>query len=248
MKRRGIAAGVLFVLAVLCAAYGGCVLALASGSRFYLCWFLLAAGLALLGAAVRKQWLRRLPKWVRGVLAAVLVLGAALFLGIEGCIVSRMNAQGAPALDYVIVLGAQVRETGPSAVLKYRLDRAVQYLEENPETICILSGGQGANEPFPEAEGMADYLRAQGIPESRLLLETESKTTAENMTYSARLLPEGASVGILTNDFHMFRALQIAHGAGIRDACGIAADSSRFYLANNLLREFFAELKYLVFP
>ena len=237
MKRHGFAAAALFVFAALCAAYGACVLALASGSRFYLCWFLLAAGLAALGLAVRKQWLRRLPKWARGVLAAALVLGAALFLGIEGCILSRMNA-----------LGAQVRESGPSAVLKYRLDCAVQYLEENPGTICILSGGQGTNEPFPEAEGMAEYLRAQGIPESRLLLESNSKTTAENMAYSARLLPEGASVGILTNDFHVFRALQIARGAGIRDACGIAAESSRFYLANNLLREFFAELKYLVFP
>lgn len=55
-------------------------------------------------------------------------------------------------LDYIIVLGAQVRKDGPSPVLKYRLDKAVEYLNENPDTVCIVSGGQGSNEPWSEAE------------------------------------------------------------------------------------------------
>ena len=135
-----------------------------------------------------------------------------------------MNAQGEPDLDYVIVLGAQVRESGPSKALRYRLDRTIDYLEENPDTICIVSGGQGHNEPFAEAQGMADYLKAHGIEEGRILQESKSKTTQENIVNSKKLIAgDNASVGIITNDFHMFRALQIAHDNGLDEAQGIAA-------------------------
>ena len=77
-----------------------------------------------------------------------------------------------------------MRESGPRAALKYRLDEAVEYLEDNPKTICIVSGGQGANEPYSEAEGMAQYLKEQGIAASRILLEDKSLNTEQNMEYS----------------------------------------------------------------
>ena len=169
------------------------------------------------------------------------------FCFVEGCVISQMHAKGKAGLDYIIVLGAQVRENGPSPVLKYRLDKAVEYLEENPDTICIVSGGQGKNEPWSEAEGMAQYLKTQGIDENRIRLEDQSLTTEQNVTNSQKLMEEGASVGIVTNDFHVFRAKQIAKKYGLKDVCGIAAGSSPLYLPNNMLREFFAEIKFLVF-
>lgn len=176
----------------------------------------------------------------------IVVLGLAAFVIVEGCVISHMEDCGEGGLDYIIVLGAQVYKDGPSPVLKYRLDRAIEYLEENPDTYCILSGGEGANEPFPEAQGMADYMIRQGISEIRLVQETESMTTEENIRNSMKYVREGASVGIVTNDFHMFRALQIAHKQGVNDACGISAGSMKLYLANNMLREFFAEIKFIL--
>lgn len=149
-------------------------------------------------------------------------------------------------LDYIIVLGAQVRKDGPSPVLKYRLDKAVEYLNENPDTVCIVSGGQGSNEPWSEAEGMARYLQEKGIDTARILTEDQSQTTGQNITNSKKLMKEGASVGIVTNNFHVFRALQIAKKYGLSDVCGIAADSTPKYLPNNMLREFFAEMKWLL--
>ena len=177
----------------------------------------------------------------------VVCIGIVSFVLVEGCVISQMHAKGKAELDYIIVLGAQVRENGPSPVLKYRLDKAVEYLEENPDTICIVSGGQGKNEPWSEAEGMAQYLKTQGIGENRIRLEDQSLTTEQNVTNSQKLMEEGASVGIVTNDFHVFRAKQIAKKYGLKDACGIAAGSSPLYLPNNMLREFFAEIKFLVF-
>ena len=69
-----------------------------------------------------------------------------------------MNVTPVKNLDYIIVLGAQVKESGPSVVLRYRLDRAVSYLKENDNTLVIVSGGQGANEKATEASVMKEYL------------------------------------------------------------------------------------------
>ena len=152
-----------------------------------------------------------------------------------------MHAKADENLDYIIVLGAQVRADGPSKVLKHRLNTAIDYLEKNPETICIVSGGQGDNEPCTEAQAMADYME-----KDRLILEDKSKTTEQNIKYSKKYMKDGASVGIITNDFHMFRAMQITKGEGLKSAKAIAADSNPLYLPNNMLREYLAEWKYLI--
>ena len=69
-----------------------------------------------------------------------------------------MNVKPVKKLDYIIVLGAQVKESGPSVVLRYWLDRTVSYLKENDNTLVIVSGGQGANEKATEASVMKEYL------------------------------------------------------------------------------------------
>ena len=94
---------------------------------------------------------------------------------------------------------------------------------------------------------MADYLKAHGSEEGRILQESKSKTTQENIVNSKKLIAgDNASVGIITNDFHMFRALQIAHDNGLDEAQGIAAGSPPDMLVNNMVREFFAEIKFLL--
>ena len=67
------------------------------------------------------------------VMALTLVPATAFAAGIEDYITFTNSKKGSQDLDYIIVLGAQVREDGPSVVLKYRLDAAVDYLNGNPE-------------------------------------------------------------------------------------------------------------------
>lgn len=234
------------VLAVLCVVYSGMVLATGSGTSFFLVWIGLAVLFFLFGYSIWKSFWKKVPRLVKGICIAVVAAGFTAFFIVEGCIISQMHEKGEAELDYIIVLGAQVRESGPSAALKYRLDEAVEYLEDNPKTICIVSGGQGANEPYSEAEGMAQYLKEQGIDASRILLEDKSLNTEQNMEYSKALIKDGASVGIITNDFHLFRAKQIARKYGLDNICGIAAKSTPVYLPNNMLREFLAEIKFLM--
>ena len=234
---------ILLISGVISVLYGILILQVGSGTVFWLIWEAIGIFFFLWAGLIHKKVFAMYPKL--GMVFHIFVAVAIVVLAILcGMIAGNFSAKGSQNLDYIIVLGAQVREDGPSVVLKYRLDAAIDYLNENPNTICIVSGGQGANEPFPEAEGMAEYLLDNGIEESRILLEDKSKNTVENIQNSMALMEESyEGVGIVTNNFHMFRAIQIAKAQGLEGVCGIAADSNPVYLPNNVLRECLAILK-----
>lgn len=209
-----------------------------SGTWFFAFWYVLGAVFLVAALAVWRGWWEVLPVVGRravGVVAGVLVAG---FLVTQACIFSEFNDEGEPGLDYIVVLGAQVHENGPSVVLRYRLDAARDYLEANPETVCIVSGGQGLNEHTAEANVMADYLSEQGIDEQRIIREDCSTNTLENIEFSGAFLDSASdTVGIVTNNFHVFRSVQIARKVGYAHVCGLAAPSSLNTLPNNLARE-----------
>ncbi len=118
----------------------------------------------------------------------------------------------------VIVLGCQVKETGPSRMLRERLDATYTYLVENPDAKCILSGGQGPDEPESEALCMYKWLVAKGIDEKRLYIEDKSSSTKENLLYSKKVIEEEnlpKTITIITSEFHQYRAAQIAKDFGM---------------------------------
>ena len=91
---------------------------------------------------------------------------------------------------------------------------------------------------------MKKYLVENGISKDRILEEDRSFNTVQNMKYSVKFLDnKEASVGIVTNNFHLFRAVRLAKKQGISNVYGISAESTVFYLPNNMLREFFGILK-----
>ena len=207
------------------------------------CWLALAVCRV---SALQTAFLR-IPGWMRAAAGVFLLLGIVVFLAAECCIVSGMVQRVQKSCDYVIVLGAQVRGTRVSRALKQRLDRAAQYLAEHPETTVIVSGGQGSGEDITEAEAMETYLIQAGIEPERIWKEEKSVNTVQNIRFSRALIREkNPAIGIVSNDFHVFRAMQTAERAGLKNACAIAAGSSPLYLPNNMLREFFAEIKFLM--
>lgn len=100
----------------------------------------------------------RLPIGLRAGIGVLAGVGIACLCGLLVLIGSTFSAKGEQQLSYLIVLGAQMKPNGPSVVLEKRLRRAYTYLTENPETLCVLSGGQGSNEPVSEAQGMYEDL------------------------------------------------------------------------------------------
>lgn len=233
------------VLAIVCFIYGGIVLAVGSGTGFYIVWMGLGVLLIGMGGFIGFDVWGKLSIIVKTILIGGVSMGSVCFIIVEGCVISGFSSKGRENLDYIIVLGAQVHESGPSVVLRYRLDEAIKYLDNNPNTKCIVSGGKGNNEPYAEAVGMSKYLREHGIEGDRIIIEDKSLTTKQNIINSMKLMEQDAKVGIVTNDFHVFRAVQTAKKQGINNVCGIAAGSTRLYLPNNMLREFFGVLKFI---
>ena len=145
------------ILCVISFLYGISILNVNSGSLFYLIWFLISAFFIIIDLLIYFKVFERY-KVFKKIFIWVCSIGICIFLVILSLIISKMNVTPVKNLDYIIVLGAQVKESGPSVILRYRLDRTVSYLKENDNTLVIVSGGQGANEKATEASVMKEYL------------------------------------------------------------------------------------------
>lgn len=214
------------------------------GTNFFLIWGVVGILFVSFGAMWKRGIYSIMPQWIKITFSIIVVMGAAAFLIVEIFILSGFGAKEEKDLDYLIVLGAQLKQSGPSRVLQMRLDKAYDYLMEHEDTIVIVSGGQGPDEPDTEAEGMYQYLVKKGIESTRIVKEDKSRNTVQNIELSSRFLDkEKDSVGIVTNNFHIFRAVNLAKHAGFSDVRGIAAPSELTLLPNNMFREFFGVLK-----
>lgn len=163
---------------------------------------------------------------------------AALILGAK--IVCAMTRKEAGEVDYVIVLGAQVRGTKITNSLMRRLDCAYGYLMEHPQTKVVVSGGQGKDEAVTEAQAMAEYLIGRGISASRIFKEEQSASTLENLRFSMAYVRPDTAAAVVTNDFHLYRALFLGRLAGYKRLTGIAATSNPVLFLNYLVREILA--------
>lgn len=234
------------ILGFLCILYCACIrLFFGYGTNFYLIWGAIGVVFGGISLLCAKPALRRkIPLGLMRAFWVCFAVGLGIFVLVEGLILSREYANAKDGADVLIVLGAQWKTTGPSEVLRYRLDKAVHYLKVNRETKVIVSGGQGANEPVSEADGMYAYLVEHGIDGSRIIKEDQSSNTYENLKFSAALFDkQNESVVIVTNGFHVFRAEKLAKAQGYVNVQGLAADSFPPMEAHNLLREFFGVVK-----
>ena len=173
---------------------------------------------------------KRAPLWLKVLLALVLA-GALSFSALLGAVLAGAHDQLLGDPRVMIVLGCQVREDGPSVLLRDRLDEALAYWEDHEDTLIVVSGGQGSNEPTTEARAMADYLEERGVEEDQILLEDWSHNTAQNLRYSRALLEEAGEdlsggVIVVSNGFHLTRARMLAQRAGFDQVSTLAAPTS----------------------
>lgn len=182
-------------------------------------------------------------KVVRVIFIAVVTMAAAL--AVLAAVISAFMVSAAnrpPDGDTtVIVLGCKVRGEEPSLMLRQRIMAAYRFLEKNPSAMCIVSGGQGADELISEAESMKRVLVEQGISEDRIIMEERSTGTDENIRFSLDKMNEygiGGSITIVTNDFHQLRAKLIADKYGL-ESYSVSARTSLWLLPTYWLREWF---------
>lgn len=242
---------ICLILGILCLTYYGIIVKYAGkSSSFIKIWE--AMGGCFLGAFLflylkRKYGLFEtivIPLAFQNIIVILAILGAALFLGVEGLIFRAMRQKPDRGLAYIIVLGAHVKGKVPSRALYKRLYCAEKYLKENPNTKVVLSGGQGKGEEISEAEAMRRYMEKSGIDNKRIFLENRSTNTKENLQFSMEIIKDfETSIGIVTNDFHVFRGVSIGKKLGCRKIQGIPAKGDAVLEVNYLFREFFAVVK-----
>ena len=196
---------------------------------------------------------KKYPKPVKAVVrivTAILCIGLLIFGITEAIIIHASFGAPEASADYLLVLGAKVSRNGrPSLALKNRIDAAYDYLIAHPDTIAVLSGGQGSDEPITEAQCMFEQLTAMGIDPARLWLEDKSTSTWENLKFTLALIDEktGASpdqIALLSNEFHLYRAGLFAKQLGL-EPLGVPAKTTLPVLKiNYFIREAIAVWHY----
>ena len=237
-------------------------------------WLIFAAGCLLNTAAA--VWYRRAPETASLALVTGLHTAAfavmAVFLAEGILIASRMNPPETGELDYIVVLGAEVKSDGSfSETLEKRMERALSAALQYPGARIVLTGGSSVLHMASEAEYMGQYLLFNGIPEERILYEIQAKNTYENMLYTSavierieeerRLRSQPATerpdtggevleaerkpvrVGILSSSYHLCRARALAEKIMRAEISTIAAPARPVYLIHACFRECIALLK-----
>ena len=182
---------------------------------------------------------------------ALLILGFCVCAVTEALIIKASFGDPGEQVDYVVVLGAKVRDDGPSVSLWDRIYAARDYLEAHPHTVAVLSGGKGKDEPMSEAQCMFTELLALGIEPGRLWQEDKAESTWENIRYSLDLIQKetGArptKIGVLSSEYHLFRASLFAKKNQV-EFVGIPARTSRLsQRINHFMREVAGVWHYII--
>ncbi|HCS93829.1 MAG TPA: YdcF family protein [Bavariicoccus seileri] len=226
--------------------------------------FILAIGLALTIAITWANISNFLPisllyrqlLWFLPISVLYFMSGFISFL-ISNYLFQKFNWRYKPKA--IIVLGCGlINGTELSTLLKSRLDLGLKWFNKTnkrkSKVTVVCSGGQGPDEDISEGQAMARYLSKNGVPETQLIIEDQSKNTYENLLFTKRKLlalikesrlEENATIDhktfpilLVTNNFHVLRAAILAKKLGLT-VRGVGSKVAPYYLPNALLREYF---------
>ncbi len=147
----------------------------------------------------------------------------------------------------VIVLGAGIRGDKVTLPLKLRLDKVIEYSKKNTDAVIVVTGGQGFQETVTEAYAMEKYLVENGVGKDKIIKEEKATSTNENMRFSKEILDrkfdKPYKTAVITNGFHIYRGVSIAHLEGFTDVTHYHAGLQWYNILPCYLRETLAVLK-----
>ncbi len=120
--------------------------------------------------------------------------------------------------DSIVVLGAAAWEDQPSPVFRERINHAVQLYKDGYAPIIVFTGGKGEGEKMAESEVAKQYALKCGVGPEAILIETQSKTTEQNLYYAGKLAADRhlTTLIIVSDPLHMKRAMLIAQDMGLQ--------------------------------
>ncbi|MGB4501591.1 MAG: ElyC/SanA/YdcF family protein, partial [Dethiobacteria bacterium] len=174
-------------------------------------------------------------------LTFILIINAHVKSSVKGRIVTPDEAASMDA-DCILVLGAGVRDNGrPSPMLVDRLLQGIELYNNGFSDRLLMSGDHGRKE-YDEVNVMKQFAIDRGIASEHVFMDHAGFSTYESL-YRARDIFETERIIIVTQKYHIYRALYIADKLGL-EAYGVASDPRR-YAGQNIrdLREIAARVK-----
>lgn len=146
------------------------------------------------------------------IIAAVVLINLYIIKSTENRIVPADKTAG--GYDCILVLGAGVKDDGtPSAMLKERLECALKLYKNGVSEKILVSGDHGTDE-YDEVNTMKDWLKNAGVPPENIFMDHAGFSTYDSI-YRAAHVFEVKKACIVTQKYHLYRALYLAEKLGI---------------------------------
>lgn len=254
---------ILIILGILSIAYDATIIIINPGTfldivfSFTHIWLALGAYLIFVAVyriktghsfwSIWKKWIK--VTFIRIASCAGIIALINLCLILNPAIVSSNE----PA-DHVILLGGGIDKDGklPKSVIS-RVEKAAEYLKQNPEAICVVTGGTLKWLPYPEAPELKNQLVKRGVAAERILVEDQALDTIQNFQLSCKMLEEfkgasteeilNTSTAVVTSRYHLRRSERLARRMGFKNIKGIPAGCPVIYVLHSYVREICAYVK-----
>ena len=193
-------------------------------------------------------------KWIKLTFVNLVVVGSVIAV-INLCLILNpaIVSSNEPA-EHVILLGGGIDKDGklPKSVIS-RVEKAAEYLNKNPESICVVTGGTLKWLPYPEAPELKNQLVKRGVATERILVEDQALDTIQNFQLSCKMLEEfkhatteeilNTSTAVVTSRYHLRRSERLARRMGFKNIKGIPAGCPAVYVLHSYVREICAYVK-----
>ena len=171
---------------------------------------------------------RRIKRFFIILISAAVLLATAVFVPnfivikkSESNIVALEETAELSDVDCAVILGAGVREGKPTPMLRDRLLVGIDLYKSGAVKKLIMSGDHGSTD-YDEVNIMKSFAVENGIPDSDIFMDHAGFSTYETI-YRAREIFEADNIIIVSQKYHLYRALYIAEKLGIKSV-GVSAD------------------------
>ena len=149
---------------------------------------------------------------LKGAVVRVAIVLAAVFFYLLYNVVSHAHAYEVEISDAALILGHSLnKDNSPSPWLVERLQKGLELYDNEYCEKIIVSGGEGPSDNIAVSLAMMEWLKGQGVDEEDIIVEDMAGNTYENFKYTKELAQSAGinSIIVVTNDFHIYRAMEI---------------------------------------
>ena len=190
----------------------------------------------------------RIKKGIIAIIILMVLMFSVIFsinfyvkLSTEKQIITNNDYSNLTDIDCILVLGAGVRGNQPSPMLEARIQEGVSLYKKGVAPKIIMSGDH-ANDDYDEVNVMKSFAIHEGVPSEDIFMDHFGISTYDSI-YRVKEIFGAKKIVIVTQKYHLYRALYIANQLGI-EAYGVGADPRKWSGATyRELREFLARNK-----